>query len=520
MDEKEKELTAEKRTADELRENEKAPEKKDVREPEESEAEISESLREDLNIPDKEEDGRDEEEIQHPDYKAEIVRTVRSSLSPLALRDRILEYHENDIAEALSDLTADERGRLFNLLDTDTLTDILEYAEDVGTYFGEMSIKKQLDILNHSEADTAVDYLRALPRSQRKTLIDLMDDDTKKEVALIGSFDEDEIGSRMTTNYIRIPLGITVREAMHELVAQAAEHDNISTLYVVDGVGSFYGAIDLKDLIIAREGTSLKNLVMSSYPYVYAHEQVSDCIERIKAYYEDSIPVLDDSNHLLGVITAVDVVEIADDEMGEDYARLAGLSAEEDLQEPIRMSIGKRLPWLVVLLFLGLLVSSVVGVFEHVVEHLALIVSFQSLVLDMAGNVGTQSLAVTIRVLMDEALTTKQRWQLVGKEVRVGTLNGLTLGLGSFIFIGLYILLIKGKPADMSFAISACTGTALLLSMVLASFAGTTIPMLFKKLGVDPAVASGPLITTINDLTAVVAYYGLTWVLLINVLHF
>ena len=457
-------------------------------------------------------------EGQHPDYPAQIVRLIRSGLPPLVMKDRLLEYHENDIAEALAELTAEERNRLFNLLDTETTADILEYAEDV-KYFSEMNVRKQLQILSQSEADTAVDYLRALPKETRKVLIDLMDDDDKKEIALIGSFDEDEIGSKMTTNYIRIPLGITVRQAMHELVDQAAEHDNISTLYVVDAKGIFYGAIDLKDLIIARDSTPLNDLVMSSYPYVYAHEQISDCIERIKAYYEDSIPVLDDTNKLLGVITAPDVVEITDDEMGEDYARLAGLSAEEDLQEPVRKSLSKRLPWLVVLLFLALIVSSVVGIFETVVVGLPLIVSFQSLVLDMAGNVGTQSLAVTIRVLIDENLTGKQKWGLVWKEVRVGFLNGLLLGAASFLLIGLYILLTKGRPAGESFAISACTGTALLVAMVLSSFAGVTIPLLFKKLKVDPAVASGPLITTLNDLVAVVVYYGLAWTLLINVLH-
>ena len=197
----------------------------------------------------------------------------------------------------------------------------------------------------------------------------------------------------------------------------------------------------------------------------------------------------------------------------------AGLSAEEDLEEPLRKSIGKRLPWLLVLLGLGLVVSSVVGIFEKVVAHLALIVCFQSLVLDMAGNVGTQSLAVTIRVLMDEQVSKKQKLYLISKEARVGLCNGLILGVLSFLFIGLYLYLLKGQVLIMAFAISACTGIALLVAMLLSSIVGTTVPMLFKQLGVDPAVASGPLITTINDLVAVVTYYGLAWVLIINVLQ-
>lgn len=143
-------------------------------------------------------------------------------------------------------------------------------------------------------------------------------------------------------------------------------------------------------------------------------------MERLKGYAEDSIPVLNEKKHLIGVITAQDIVEVVDDEMGEDYAKLGGLSSEEDLNEKTLVSMKKRIPWLIVLLFMGMLVSSVVGFFEPVVAQLAVIVCFQSLILDMAGNVGTQSLAVTIRVLMDEQVTAKEKWALVRKEMKVG----------------------------------------------------------------------------------------------------
>lgn len=204
--------------------------------------------------------------------------------------------------------------------------------------------------------------------------------------------------------------------------------------------------------------------------------------------------------------------------MGEDYAKLAGLTAEEDLNEPIETSIKKRLPWLVVLLFLGMAVSSVVGVFESVVAVIPLVMCFQSLILDMAGNVGTQSLAVTIRVLMDENLSVKDKLSLVFKEMRVGFFNGLFLGTMAFVFVGLYIMLAKGNPAHYSFLISGCVGAALLLAMIISSLVGTLIPMFFHKIKVDPAVASGPLITTVNDLVAVVTYYGLSWLFLIKVM--
>ena len=456
---------------------------------------------------------------QHPDYRTEIADILRSNLTPRKMQERLLQYHENDIAAALELLKKDERMRLYSILQTDTLASVLEYAGLLEEYMGELSIRKRVEILSRVEPGTAVEYLAQLEKAERNVLIELMDEDVRREITLLSSFDDDEIGSRMTTNYICVHSGVSVREAMHELIEQAADNDNISTLYVVDEEDMFVVAIDLKDLIIAREGTRLESITMSSYPYVYANEQIEDCIERMKEYSEDSIPVLDADNRLKGVLTSQDITQLVDDEMGEDYARLAGLSAEEDLKEPLKRSIGKRLPWLMVLLGLGLVVSSVVGMFEHVVAHLTLIVSFQSLILDMAGNVGTQSLAVTIRVLMDEQISGRQKLFLIGKEARVGLVNGLILGTLSVVCIGLYLVALKGQTVMMAFSVSLCTGIALVVSILLSSICGTAVPLAFKKMNVDPAVASGPLITTINDLVAVVSYYGLAWLLLIRVLH-
>ena len=194
------------------------------------------------------------------------------------------------------------------------------------------------------------------------------------------------------------------------------------------------------------------------------------------------------------------------------------MNREEDLNEPLKQSVKKRLPWLFALLLLGLLVSVVVGAFEKVVAQLTLIMAFQSLILDMSGNVGTQSLAVTIRVLMDENLTFRNKLRLVGKEMRVGFFNGLILGVLSFAMVGLYIMLFKHKTMLFSFAVSGCIGVSLILAMLISSAVGTLIPLFFKKIKVDPAVASGPLITTVNDLVAVVTYYGMSWILLLNVL--
>ena len=455
------------------------------------------------------------------DYTGEILKIIRSNTSPAVMCSRLEDYHANDLADVMPELTVQERCKLYRILDMDKLSDIFEYtdSDNAAEYLKEIDVKKGAAILSRMETDALVEVLHKIDKAKKRLLLDLMDDEVRHDIEVIASFDDDEIGSKMTTNCIIIRENLTVKQAMSSLVEQAAKNDNISTLFVVTEQQKFYGAIDLKDLIIARQDRALEDLVVTSYPYVYAEEDIDDCIEKLKDYSEDSVPVLDNDNRLLGVITSANIIDLVDDEMGEDYAMFAGLTAEEDLKEPLKESMKKRMPWLIVLLGLGMVVSSVVGVFEHVVTQLPIIMAFQSLILDMAGNVGTQSLAVTIRVLMDESLTGKQKVELVFKEMKIGLCNGGLLGILSFAVIGLYIYLFKGKTLLFSYAVSGCIGVALLLAMLISSAVGTCIPLFFKKINIDPAVASGPLITTVNDLVAVVTYYGLGWILLIQVLH-
>ena len=271
-------------------------------------------------------------QLRHPDYDRELAELVRSNLSPKAFREKLLDYHENDIAAALEALTLPERQRIYHALDAAELSAVLEYAEPMTAYLNELSLRRRVNVLSRMDADAAVDYLKTLESGEKNTLVELMDEPKRREIARLWVYGEDEIGSIMTTNCIVIPEGLSVKAAMHQLVEQAAEHDNISTIYVVDSDNAFYGAIDLKDLIIAREGDPLAELIATSYPYVYAHERIEDALPRIQDYSEDSIPVLDEENRMLGVVTAQSLIQTVDDALSEDYARLAGLSAEEDLR--------------------------------------------------------------------------------------------------------------------------------------------------------------------------------------------
>ena len=435
------------------------------------------------------------EVLKEPTYVEELLTLFRSNLGKEELLEKISDYHESDIADAMEQMTPEERRKLYPLLGEEYIAEILSYTEDAAEYLQEINLENAARVISEMDSDDAVDVLENLDADTKTRIVDLLDDDAEKDVKLILSYEDDEIGSKMTTNFIVIGKNLNIRQATHELIRQAGENDNISTIYVVDENEQYYGAIDLKDLIVARDYQDLDNLISTSYPYVGAHEKISECIERLKDYAEDSIPVLSEEGKILGVITAYDIVE-----------------------ETTFQSMKKRLPWLIILLFLGMVVSSVVGIFETVVAVIPIVMCFQSLILDMAGNVGTQSLAVTIRVLMDENLNRKDKFGLILKEMRIGFANGLFLGIMAFVFIGLYVCFIKGNALSYSFLISGCVGVSLMLAMVISSLVGTTIPLLFHKIKVDPAVASGPLITTVNDLVAVVTYYGLVWLFMIELL--
>ena len=450
-------------------------------------------------------------------YVNELLAIIKGNFTENELKKKIANYHEKDIADALTHLTEQERKRVYGILGAKNVAEIFTYIDDVEKYFGELSLEKAVKVVSFMDSDEAVDLIESLDKDKREELVNNLQDSLKIDIKKILSYDEEEIGSYMTTNYICIHNDLTIGKAMKELIKQAGDNDNISTIYVVDENNKYFGAIDLKDIILARENDELIGIISQSYPYVLEYDKIDDCMDKILEYSEDSIPVLMENGEIVGAITSEDIVELVDDEMGEDYAKLGGLTAEEDLKEPLLESSKKRLPWLVILLFLGMAVSSVVGMFETVVAILPIVICFQSLVLDMAGNVGTQSLAVTIRVLMDEKLTGKEKLMLLIKEVKVGLLNGMILGIMALFFLGIYIHIFKGYTFGNAFLISGCVGISLLVAMVISSMVGTVIPMFFSKIKIDPAVASGPLITTVNDLVAVVTYYGLALVFLINI---
>ena len=206
--------------------------------------------------------------LKEPYYVDELLKIIRSDISEEKLAEYLSDYHENDIAGALEQLDVQERKKIYSILGTEKISEIFAYIEDVVLYLNELELENAAEIISYMDSDDAVDVLEEMDSTTKEKIVSMMDNESSKDVQLILSYDDDEMGSRMTTNYIVINNKFTVRQAMRELIHQAGENDNITTIYVVDEKDCFYGAIDLKDLIVARDYTDLEELIYTSYPYV------------------------------------------------------------------------------------------------------------------------------------------------------------------------------------------------------------------------------------------------------------
>ena len=457
--------------------------------------------------------------LQEHDYRVRILNIIRSESNDDQIKTLLQEYHEHDIAGILETLTADEREHLRKILGNEIMSDVVAFMDNAGKYLSEMNAHDAAELIGKMDADDALEALEHVDEQTRSKILELIEEDEiKQDIALIDSYEDTEFGSRMSTNFIAVKRNQTVKETMKSLVREAARNDNIFTIFVLNEDDSFYGVIDLKDLIVARSHVELESLICNTFPFVYDKDIISENIERLRSYSENMIPVISSSdNTFLGVITANDIIELIDEERSDEYAKLAAMSGEQERDETLWESVKKRVPWLIALLFMGLAVSAVVRLFEGVVDALPMIVSFQSLILGMAGNVGTQSLAVTVRALgVQENNGIKAQLITILKEIRVALFNGLVLGAVSFVMVSAYLLVWASYGTTFVFSAAGCVGLAMYFAMVISGLTGAAIPICLYRLGLDPAVASGPLITTVNDLIAVISYYGLAWALLLK----
>ena len=453
----------------------------------------------------------------------EIIKIIKETQDVAVLHDLLFSYHSNDIARCFEYLDDEDLEKLYQTFDEQELAEIFTYLDDVKEYIEDLEKEEVADLIELMDSDDAVEILEELDEEDRNEILELMDEEVVDDIELLTSYDEDVIASYMTNNYIVVKKNFTIKQAMKTVVEEASTNDNFTIIYVVNDDETLYGTIELKDLIKARAQDSLEDIIKKSYPSILDLTNVQEALILVKDYEIDSIPIVNEKNVLLGVVTTNDLLEVIDDELSDDYAKLAGLTSEEELEESTFKSVIKRIPWLCALLVLGLIISLVMRVFESAIVAVPAIVFFQSMILGMGGNVGTQSLAVTIRNINDDSTKPSKT---IFKEMRIGFCNGLVLGVLSFVFVFVFLLIrqqeiVQGLGFHMNDAVfaSLIVGVSLLTAMTFASLVGSAVPIILNKLKVDPAVASGPFITTINDILAIVIYYGIAFVLFASVFY-
>ena len=294
-----------------------------------------------------------EENIEERNYTQEIFDLIRKTKNSKLLAQTLTNYHDNDIADALTYLSPEERKRLYKAIGVEATSRIFAYLdEDVDKYFAELENENAADILEEMDADDAIDILEGLDKKKADEIIDLIEPEQKNDIQLIKSYKENEFGSLMTTNYITLEHGIGIKKSINQLIEEAEENDNIETLYIVKD-GKFYGALTLRDLLITKKDEDLEDKIILSYPFVYDREEITNAaIDTLADYSEDSIPVLNKDNEIMGVITAGDIVEF----IHEDEEEEAVQKKEE----------GKKLNYLGLLAFILVLLVAVNKVFNIV----------------------------------------------------------------------------------------------------------------------------------------------------------
>lgn len=466
------------------------------------------------------------------EFEVEILEIIRKNERNEVKKEDLAQYHEHDIAAVFPTLSEKEKRDLLTILGKDRFAEVLLYLDldqlDEETSF--LNNDELADLVEVLDSDDAIDLLENLPEERKAEVYRLMDETSRKDAAILLSYDEDQIGSKMTNNYITIFENDTLALAKDRIVASAPDNDNITTIFVLNEKKEYCGAVELKAILCAKKGDHLEDMIQENYPTVLDIAPVSEVINDLKEYGEEIIPVVDEDDHLVGVITSSDIVEVVTEENNDDYSKLAGLTENSDLSEPVGKSMKKRIPWLLVLLGFDLVVSLLLSSFEHVIAMIAILVSFQPMILDMAGNSGTQTLAITIRVLTDEEVDRKLLRKLFFKEFRVGFFNGILLGLLSLALSFAFLAIAHTPEAGATIfdpkagiytwasilKISGVVGLALFVSIVFSTLTGSLMPMFFKKIHIDPAVASGPFITSLNDLIAILVYYGTTYLMFIQ----
>lgn len=394
------------------------------------------------------------------------------------------------------------RERLYGYLSPDEFAEIIESMEIEETldYFREMDPRFSAEILSELPADDAVDILNFLDKEEVVSFLTSMDEDAANEIKNLLHYEEKTAGSIMTTEFVVLNALDTVQEVMQYLKEKAPDAETIYYLYVVDNDKRLVGVISIRDLIIADNDLLIKEIMSEKVIAVSVAKDQEEVAQLFRDYDFLAVPVVDFQNHLLGIITVDDILDVMQEEASEDYSMLAGVSDAEKHTDSAFQSAKKRLPWLIILLFLGMFTASLIARFEDTLNQVAVLAIFIPLIAGMAGNSGTQSLAVAVRGISTGDYQKQGKMKMIIREACTGLITGTVSGI--IIAVVIYFW-------QSNIFLGLIVGVSIMASLVVATLAGALIPLLMERLKIDPAVASGPFITTINDIISIIIYFGM-----------
>jgi magnesium transporter len=419
-------------------------------------------------------------------------------------RELFFQLHPYDQANFYKKLPKEDRIYLYHYLSPDEMASIFENLEidenDYERYLSEMDPFYVAMMLAHMYTDNAVDVLNHLKKDQVASYLTLMDEESAKEIKKLLHYEEYTAGSIMTTEYIAIHANQTVKSAMQILKNEAPKAEMIYYVYVIDEEKRLVGVISLRDLIIAVDDSMISEVMHDRVVSVSVADDQEEVAKKMRDYNFLALPVVDFQQHLVGIITVDDVMDVMEEEASDDYSKLAAVTDLDRIDRNPISAAKKRLPWLIVLLFLGMFTASLIGRFEETLDKMAILAVFIPLIAGMAGNTGTQALAVAVRGIATGEFDKESKFRLLVREAGTGLITGTTCGL----FVMLIVLIWK-----QDLILGLLVGVSILISLIVATLAGAFVPLFMHRLKVDPAVASGPFITTINDLISIFIYFGL-----------
>lgn len=434
----------------------------------------------------------------------ELIQNIQSLVKQGRDEELLLyleEVHHADIAEIINELELDEATHIIKILDTEKTSEaLMELEEDVRErILNNLSAREIAEELENMDTDDAADIIAELSEDRKQEVIEeMLDEEHAEHIVELLRYDEDSAGGLMAKELVRVNENWSVTGCMSEMRDQAEEVTRVHSIYVVDDKGRLKGRLSLKDLLTAPSDANISDVYIPKVDYVNVHTEGEEVARVMQKYDLEAIPVVDEMGRLVGRITIDDIVDLIREVAEKDYQMAAGISEDVEADDSIWDLTRARLPWLVLALFGGFISVSVLGTFDAALQDHAGLFFFVPLIAAMAGNVGVQSSAIVLQGLANKALKGSLFNRLV-KEVMLSLLNGFVLAV--LLIIGGIVLL------GVDFWFGLTVGVSLISVIIIASLIGTFVPIVLDRYNIDPALATGPFITTSNDIFGILIYF-------------